>query len=220
MGNRDKRVVHGMTVPKCCSIALVILMMMPLCTMAKDFGTRGQVFPIKEQDFRVFIQNRLAYMQQHGQLTAYEKAAKKRIAKHAYRPAPLHLGTQSDTEVTYVDPSIVLKRNITDQLGHVLVKAGTKVNPFKTVHLHEVLIFFNGDDATQGNWVLHHYQHYKWVKFILTGGDIRDAAKAFGRIYFDQYGHLTQKLHIKHVPAIAQQQGLKWKITTIGTKEF
>jgi len=202
------------------STLTVLAFMLPFCVMAKDFGTRGQVFPVKEQDFRVFIQNRLHSMQVTGELANYEKQAKARVAKHAYRPTPLKLGMQSDSTTRFVDPTIVLNRDITDQLGRVLVKAGTRVNPFKTVHLRETLIFFNGDDARQVNWVAHHYQEYHWVIFILTGGDIRDAAKRFGRIYFDQYGRLAQKLYIKHVPAVAQQDHLKWKVTTIGTKEF
>ncbi|ALA26641.1 type-F conjugative transfer system protein TraW [Piscirickettsia salmonis] len=187
---------------------------------AKNIGTEGQVYPIKELDFRQFIQQRLAQMKEKGEIKRYEAEAQHRVAKEVYHPPTLPLTQKSDSEVYTVDPSIKLTRPITDNMGRILVKAGTVVNPFHTVHLKSVLIFFNGDDAEQVNWVKHHYQQYKWVKFILTGGDIRDAANLFGRIYYDQYGNITRKLHIKHVPAIAQQDGLKWKITVIGSKEL
>ena len=94
------------------------------------------------------------------------------------------------------------------------------INPFKTVHLNSVMIFFNGDSPSQVKWVEQHYKHYRIVKFILTGGKLQAMAKLFGRIYFDQRGFITQKLHITSVPAIAQQTGLKWKVTLIGTKAF
>lgn len=211
---------------KLCSLTLLgllvlgVFLALPIEADAKDLGLRGQVFPIKEQDFRAFIKARLSRLNKTGQLEIFERQAKMRVARHAYRPRPLDLTTQSDTQVKYVDPSVVLKRDIVDEHGHVLVHAGTVVNPFKSVHLKEVLIFFNGDEKFEVNWVLHHYRQYHWVKFILTGGDIRDAAKLFGRIYFDQYGRIAKALHITHVPAIAEQSGHKWKITTIGSKEF
>lgn len=201
------------------ALSIAVSFMTPLA-YAKVLPTQGQTFEIKEQDFRQFIQQRLAYMQKTGQIKQYEKEAQKRVAQHVYHPPTLPLTTQSDTQTYYIDPSIKLSRPIMDNLGRVLVKAGTVVNPFKTVHLQQVLMFFNGEDKQQVQWVKAHYKQYKWVKFILTGGDIRDAANLFGRIYYDQYGNITQKLHIQHVPAVAEQDGLKWKITVIGSKEF
>lgn len=201
-------------------ISTILLTSLVAVGFAKNIGTEGQTYPIKEQDFRQFIQQRLAEMKKEGKIKAYEKEAQERVSKEVYHPPTLNLPMQSDTQTYYIDPSIKLNRPIVDNTGRVLVKAGTIVNPFKTVHLKETLIFFNGDNAEQVNWVKHHYRKYKWVKFILTGGDIRDAANSFGRIYYDQYGIISKKLHIKNTPAVAEQDGLKWKITVIGSKEF
>ncbi|ALB24378.1 conjugal transfer pilus assembly protein TraW (plasmid) [Piscirickettsia salmonis] len=195
-----------------------LLMSLIVTAAAKNLGTEGQTFSIKELDFRQFIQQRLMDMKEKGEIRRYAAEAQHRVAKEVYHPPTLPLTQESDSEIYTIDPSIKLTRPITDNMGRILVKAGTIVNPFHTVHLRSVLIFFNGDDAQQVSWVKHHYRDYKWVKFILTGGDIRQAAKLFGRIYYDQYGNITRKLHIKHVPAIAQQDGLKWKITVIGSK--
>ena len=131
---------------------IILALSMSVTGQAKVLPTQGQTFAIKEQDFRQFIQQRLAYMKKTGQIKQYEQAAQKRVAKHVYHPPTLPLGTQSDTQTYYIDPSIKLTRPIADNLGRVLIPAGTIINPFKTVHLKEVLIFFNGNDKQQVVW--------------------------------------------------------------------
>ena len=198
----------------------VLLLFIAGTADAKNLGTFGQTFPIKEVDLRTFIQSRLAALKASGELTRYEQQAKERMALQAYRPKPLELRTEAETRTYFIDPSIQLTRPILNTDGRILVPAGTTVNPFKTVKLSETLIFFDGDSVPQVKWVMKHYPDYHDVKFILTGGDIREAAKRFGRIYFDQMGRLSQKLHIQNVPAVAEQAGLRWKITLIGRNDF
>lgn len=199
---------------------LLLLLMTAFVTYAKDLGNQGQTFAIREMDFHAFINQRLAMLKRTGQIAAYEKAAVKRVAKEVYHPAGLPLSTRTDTTTLMVNPSIRLNRSIADGSGRVLVQAGTVVSPFKTIAYKPVLIFFNGDVPEQVTWVRAHYKRYHWVKFILTGGKLRDMAKIFGRIYFDQGERVAHALHITTVPAIAQQSGLQWKITMIGTKAF
>lgn len=199
---------------------LLLLFLTAFVTYAKDLGNQGQTFAIREIDFDNFRKARLAMMQRTGKIAAYERAAIKRIRKDVYHPAALPLSTRTDTKTFMVNPSIRLNRSITDGAGKVLVPADTVVSPFKTIAYKPVLIFFNGDDPEQVAWVRAHYRHYRWVKFILTGGKLRDMAKMFGRIYFDQGERVAHALHITTVPAIAQQSGLQWKITMIGTKGF
>lgn len=201
---------------------IVVCCLTLLCTVAfsKNLGTEGQVFGIAEQDFRTFVHEHLLELQQTGALKRYEQQTKARVKRDITHPRALPLSTQSETQTYTVDPSVRLDRPITDNLGRILVPAGTVINPFKTVHLQSVLFFFNGDDPQQVRWVKTHYTHYHWVKLILTGGNIPQLAKTFGRLYFDQHGAITAKLHIHHVPAIAQQKKLMWQITVIGNKQF
>ncbi|MCF6808558.1 type-F conjugative transfer system protein TraW [Thiotrichales bacterium 19S9-12] len=201
-------------------ILMLLLVLFNQMLYAKILEQGGQTFEVQEEDFRDFIYDRLNHMKETGELAHYEEEAKRRVAHNVNHPPILPLSTQSDTETFTVNPSIQLNKNITDHTGRVLVKAGTTVNPFRTVHLKEVLFFFNGDDKDQVRWVKNNYQKYHWVKFILTGGEIKKLSKIFGRIYYDQKGLITQKLHITHVPAIAEQDHLNWKITVIGRKEF
>lgn len=220
--NKRSKKSKSIKISKLCGVIMIMsgALFLAGTSLAKNLGSQGQTFVVKEQDFRVFIQDRLAHLQQTGALKAYEKAAQHRVRQAVYHPQALDLKTQTQSQTFFVDPSVRLNRAITDQTGRVLVRAGTVVNPFKTVHLASVLLFFNGDDPAQVRWVQAHYRDYRWVKFILTGGDLRQAANQFGRIYYDQHGLLTKKLHITHVPAIAQQAGLKWKITVIGSQHF
>ena len=46
------------------------------------------------------------------------------------------------------DPSYTVPEDIYDHKGHLLYKAGYKVNPLNQVPLRERLIFINGDNGT------------------------------------------------------------------------
>jgi conjugal transfer pilus assembly protein TraW len=199
-------------------LILCCLFVIAMPSYCKNLGTHGQVFPIKEQDFRTYIQNHLAKLQASGAIKKYNEQAKKRIISHILNLPELPLSTRSDTHTFYVDPSIRLTQDIRDSMGRILIPAGTIVNPFKTIHLKKTLIFFDGNNPQQVRWVKENYTKYHWSKLILTGGKLKDNANLFGRIYYDQHGIITAKLHIHHTPAVAVQSGLKWKITEIGSK--
>lgn len=183
---------------------------------AKNIGTFGQVFPVIEEDIRQVIMKRLQHMQQTGEMAHLQKTLDERVALHITRPKPLSLTTTTTPKSFHVDPSITVNHDIYAPNGLLVAKAGMTLNPFDHVHFSKTLIFFNGDDVKQVDWVMAHYQTFKQVKFILTGGDIRDAANRFGRIYFDVDGRLSTKLNIQHVPTVVHQDGRFWQVSEIG----
>lgn len=186
---------------------------------SKNLGNYGEVFPVIEEDIRQVITGRLKAMEASGVLAQHQKIVEARIVKEVVRPKPLALTETTSPKSYYVDPSVVVRRDIFTKEGVLLAKAGTRLNPFERVALTETLFFFNADAPKQMAWVKAHYQDYQFVKFILTGGDVRDTAEILGRIYFDQGGILSQRLQIEHVPAVVTQEGLQWKITEIGVND-
>lgn len=186
---------------------------------AKNLGPYGAIFPVAEEDIREVIFKRLTAMQVSGELKRHQDKVTARIAKNTLRPKPLGLTVTNHPTTYRVNPSMVVNQDIRLPTGELIAKAGTTINPFTQIHYSKTLIFFNGDDGVQVNWVKRHYQDYAFVKFILTGGDIKEAAKRFGRIYFDQGGLLSRKLEVQHVPAVVVQDGLDWKITEIGIND-
>lgn len=197
-----------------CSCA--VLSLVCLAASSKNLGNYGEVFPVIEQDIREVIMRRLHAMEVSGELERRKQAIQQRVAEHVMRPKPLNLEPTSTPSVFHVDPSITVNQDVFLPDGTLAARAGTRLNPFETIHFSKTLIFFNGDDKAQLAWVKAHYQDYQMVKFILTGGDIRDASERFGRVYFDVDGKLSQQLHLRHVPSVVSQDGLVWRIQEIG----
>ncbi|ENM5770885.1 hypothetical protein V4V48_002575 [Vibrio mimicus] len=113
--------------------------------------------------------------------------------------------------------------------GAVIAKAGTKVNAFDRrtwpkadgqdvlprFELSKVLVFFDARDARQRRFASG-YQNAKPIKWVLTGGSPNQMATLLdARIYFAQHGFLTRSLNITHVPAIAYQEGTRWRIDEV-----
>jgi len=193
-----------------CVILLILLLTNSLC--AKNLGVWGPVFPIKEQDFLSFIYNRLNEMQKSGELKNAKNKFIKTVKEHALRPNPVKWLTTTTNKKTFLyDPTFVLTKNIYDENKNILIKAGTRINPFDAITLHQVLFFLDSDDKRQIRTVLSESKKVAknyLVKFILVNGNIKDATKLLNsHIYFDQYGLLSKKFNLQHIPCEIKQRG-------------
>jgi conjugal transfer pilus assembly protein TraW len=188
---------------------------------AKNLGVWGAIYPVVEQDIKEFILQRLTHMQQNGELEQLKDKFIANVKEHSLRPEPvLGLTTTDNPKTFYYDPTFVLNRDIEDATGHILFSKGTKTNPLSKVKLHSVLLFFNADDKRQITWALYQGKQFSYVKYILTQGNIKDAGTSLNnRIYFDQYGTLTKKFGITHIPCLVMQEGLQLKIQEFKLKE-
>ena len=184
---------------------------------AKNLGVWGAVFPVVEQDIKEFIYDRLNQMQQNGDLEKLKKDFIRNVKNHTLRPASVAgLTVTEEPKTFYYDPTYVLDKDIIDEKGKAIAKAGTTINPLDTIKLHGVMFFLNADDKRQVKWALENAKKYDYVKYTLVEGNIKDAGRALNnRIYFDQYGVMVQKLGIKNIPCIVKQAGKKLQI-----KEF
>jgi conjugal transfer pilus assembly protein TraW len=186
---------------------------------AKNLGNYGQVFSILEEDIRDSIMKRLHSMDKTGELARVQHDMEQRIERHVVRPKPLGLTSTVEPKTFRIDPSVIVSRDVWAPDGTLVAKTGMHINPFQHIQFNKTLFFFNADDSNQMKWVKKHYRDYKQVKFILTGGDIRDASNLLGRVYFDVNGILTHKLHIKNVPSVVNQDGLYWQIKEVGAHD-
>ena len=134
------------------------------------------------------------------------------------RPQPIAGLRPTETARTfYFDPSFTLDRNIVDARGRLLFAAGTRKNPLEIVSLSKHLLFFDARDRRQVTRARELMARYDGkVKPILTGGSYLDLMKAWRiPIYYDQQGTLTEKLGIRHVPALVSQEGKRLRIDEI-----
>ncbi|OGV48403.1 MAG: type-F conjugative transfer system protein TraW [Legionellales bacterium RIFCSPHIGHO2_12_FULL_42_9] len=187
--------------------------------LAKNIGNYGQVFSISEEDIRYFIMRRLQFMDKTGELARAQHDIQQRVSAHILRPTPLNLPTTTTPKRFQVDPTVIVNHDIFTPEGIRVAQKGTRLNPFEHVTFSKSLFFFDADDKAQVAWVKAHYQDYKQVKFILTGGEVSKAAEIFGRIYFDLGGSLCKRFHIEHVPSVVNQEGRLWTIQEVGVHD-
>ena len=142
---------------------------------ANDLGVIGQVYSIQEEDLLDFILHRIQVMQQEGVWQKLQNQFSENVAKHADRPQPVTFFRKSvETKSWNYDPSIIVPYDLKDSTGKVFAKAGTTVNPLRFITIHKTLIFFDGDDKSQVNWVMNLNQKFSGkTKLILLNTSIR-----------------------------------------------
>lgn len=199
--------------------AIIILFAVSTNLSAANLGNYGAVFDVGEVDFREVVANKLNTMRQDGTLSKAQEKIKEGTAKKVFRPTPTVINTRKHTKVHYVDPSIVIRKDIYNEKGQLLAKKGQVVNPFERVTLSKVLVFLNMDDDKQVKFAQKQKKKYPNIKYILTGGSVKEGQDVFGRVYFDINGELSSKLKISHTPSIAEQDGINWKITEAGVED-
>lgn len=195
---------------------LIFLILMPTCALfAKEVGTFGETYPILEEDLLQFIQKRISKMQENGEWREVQNQMQQKAKNKADRPKSISNITKSTMKREWLfDPTITLSHDLKDHEGRVFARKGTTFNPLKIVSLKNTLIFFDGDDEMQVEWVKKKVAEFKSkTKLILIHGSVIDSEKTFHqKIYFDQEGKLTRYFYIEHVPTIVTQNDLKLKV--------
>jgi conjugal transfer pilus assembly protein TraW len=196
------------------------LLQLPIALHAKDFGTRGVISPIEEEDPIVLIQSKLKRMEENGELERRNRELQKKAKASVERPKPVEGITNARwARVFYYDPTYVVQEDLKDHMGRIFYKKGTKINPLETVSLSETLLFFDGDDKDQVAFVKKQLKESP-VKLILTNGaPLALSEELKVPVYFDQSGLLTKKLGIKYVPAFVTQEGLRLHIEEVSLEE-
>ncbi|MBL8676359.1 MAG: type-F conjugative transfer system protein TraW [Alphaproteobacteria bacterium] len=205
--------------------ALLIAALQSLA-MAKDFGVHSHAFEIQEPDLLKQMEHKLQRLEQEGKLADLNEKMLERTKKVLFHPQPVAGITKATQARTFTyDPSIVVPYDLKDHEGRVFHRAGTKINPLHTHSLSSLLVFLDGEDKAQVNWVEKTYlQIPQHPKIILTSGSPFQLMEQWEHrdyppVYFDQGGKLTKKLGIHHVPAVVVQEGLKLKISEIVVQE-
>ncbi|VUS84572.1 type-F conjugative transfer system protein TraW [Klebsiella pasteurii] len=172
-------------------------------TQAADLGTRGDLWPVREQDMLQLITQRLQTLQTTGKWDQTMDEFKQRVIENSQRPVPVEgIKRAEKYEQHWFDPSIRLTEDLKDNEGRVFARKGEVVNPLKTVPFVQTLYFINGDDADQVAWMKRQVPETLMSKIILVRGSVPETSAALdSRIYFDQNGVLSQRFGLTAVPA-------------------
>lgn len=197
----------------------------PITLQAKDFGVRGKIAPIVEENPIVLIQSKLKIMEERGELEQHNRELQKKTRMAIERPKPVEgIFKAKESRIFYYDPTYIIPEDLKDHMGRIIHPKGKRINPLETVSLSQNLLFFDGDDDEQVAFAkekLTEKLAESSVKLILVKG----APLAFSEelkvpVYFDQSGLLTKKLGIRHVPALVTQERLRLRIEEIKREDL
>lgn len=197
---------------------VVFAMLLSFVARAQDLGVIGPVYPIAEPSLLEVILSKLREAEATGVLARIQRETQANVKRGIEQPAPVERITKTiKARSFYYDPSIVVPYAIADAEGKVIVPPGTRVNPLDTVSLSKALLFIDARDPAQvgrASKILD--ERGGKVKVILTGGSYLDLMRRWKHpVFYDQQGVLTEKLGIRHVPALVSQEGKKLKIEEI-----
>lgn len=207
-----------------CFKALPLLLLLPFAhAYAEDLGVIGSVYEVREESALSQIMNKLKKMEQTGELKKLQDAAVQRSMYSAKNPRPVS-GVTRATKYSkiLIDPTVTYKESITDDMGNIVVPAGTSVNPLDYQALSMNLVFIDGTDDEAVNAALKMYKKDKQAnRFILVRGSWFEVSKLFGtQIYFDQMGVLCKRFGITQVPAVISQDGRFLQLEEIPAKDL
>lgn len=203
------------------SIFLLTILVATSC-LADDLGIVGNTYPITEPDMIAWIKAKAATMMQNGEWQKIQNQAIDKAKQQINHPvAVAGISDAQVTNVSYYKPMVQAKKDVTDTRGHIIVKAGN-YNALRYKPFDVQLLFINGNNQKQVDWALaKNAESDVRTKIVLTQGSFMDLDKKHKVwFYYDQNGKYTQKLNIKHVPAIVVQDGEQLKITEIANTEI
>ncbi|MFC1040030.1 type-F conjugative transfer system protein TraW [Pasteurella multocida] len=173
---------------------------------SKNLGVIGDTWLIQEKNLLTLIEERLN--EQFGGKSEQEiqEEIQKRIIENSLNPEPNYLPKAEQSSIRMFDPSYTVQRDIADHQGNVFAKKGQVVNPFDITDFGQTLIFIDGTDDSQIDWIQHFKADTEIVKIILTNGNLKKVSDTLDEaIYFDQKGVLINRFGIKAVPTIIDQ---------------
>ena len=196
---------------------IIQLLLLSPCAFAKDLGIHGRVYDIEENDLLKVLQSRAQAEMDSGNWDTRVEEWRDQAKQQANRPKGIHLPRATKITSHLYDPSIIVPKDIVDTSGRLIQPAGTKANPFNYISMTRHLIFIDGDDRDQVDWMLEvTASEPDRFKVILTQGAVIELMKALDRrLFFDQQQIYTEKLAIQSLPALVYQEGLFLRIDEV-----
>jgi conjugal transfer pilus assembly protein TraW len=197
----------------------VFVFICSLNVSAKDLGTFGELFPIKEDNLIDVIKHQLSEMEENGSLDTINKEMQQKAKDRLNRPKTVLTTKAEKTRERFFDPSVTLSKDLKNDKGDIFAKKGTKINPLNLVSFEMKLYFIDSDDDLQLKWLSKQDLKLR-DKIILTNGSPFEVEKQLKKkVFFDQNGQLIERLKITAVPSVVYRSGDKLLIKEISVNE-
>jgi conjugal transfer pilus assembly protein TraW len=185
-------------------------------TIAGDFGTYGQTFPVKEKSTIEAIQEKFQGMMDSGEWDKHAATYKEKTLDSIKNPLSKEIPHVITNKTRYFDPTVEVLEDIPLPDGRFLARRGDKINPLAQLGLSKDILFFDATNAKQLQWAVDHKKKDPSTIAIATKGNWFKAMEENGvRFYFDQQGHLTDRFDIQRVPSKVSQDDRKLKIEEV-----
>lgn len=196
----------------------VVLLVLSQQVLSEDLGVIGPIYDIQERDLIVVMQEKLRAMQNTGELQKVEESYREQIIEGIERPRPVDGIRSAQIDRTYyIDPTYTLDKDVIDEQGRLMFRKGTQINPLDYAGLNQILIFFDGDDEKQREFVVKYLEEEKLpVKPILIAGAPLELMREWKReVFFDQGGVLSRHFRITASPAMIRQEEKRLRVDEI-----
>lgn len=191
-------------------------LLIPTLGFAKDWGCCGHTFPIQEEDILEYLTRKLSSLS-NQEREEIEIQFKKNVQRSIENPTPVDgLSNAIQYRVFYYDPTFILKTDIEDENGGIIIKKGTSFNPLKQFYLDNDFIFFDGTNASHIAWAKQQAPGSHWI--LVKGSPLKLEEIENRPVFFDQKGVLREKLGFENIPVRVSQEALKLKIEEIPVK--
>ena len=183
---------------------------------AKDYGQQGAVFRITEPDLLRTIEQKLRTLEASGGIERMNAELTRRTEAGVRRPRPvagIALAVRARSWI--FDPAMVVEKDIFDNKGNAIARAGQRVNPMDFVTIRQKLVFIDGDDRDQLNWALRRFDDQSAKLIMIKGAPLDAMTQHQRRFYFDQGGFLVGRFGIRAVPAIVEPEGKAMRVSEV-----
>jgi conjugal transfer pilus assembly protein TraW len=104
------------------SLILMLGILIETCS-AKNLGTYGPVFEIKEESLLKLIEKRLQTLKESGKLESHQQELARKAEEKVKRPTPVSgISIAQVYKKKEYDPSFVVSQDIKDHLGNLIAK--------------------------------------------------------------------------------------------------
>jgi hypothetical protein len=174
------------------------LIFFPLTLWSHDLGVMGPLWPVTESDIK---QQLLGDANKTPWNAVFERLLHQ--ADHLdQRFMSLGLSNATKTTTHYYDPSVCLQQDIRFH-GILFYKKGTWVNPLKMHQPQTVMLFFNGNAASQRRFALAALKHYPTrLLLVLTEGNPLILNHQLHQPVYYANKALLRRFHLQAIPSL------------------
>jgi len=189
-------------------------------SIMRSANVRSEVrgFEIAERDMIDLMKERLAKADWPDIQRRSGEALKRQFTKGPGLALP-HV---TESRVVLVDPTVEYPDDIKDPTTNtVLIKSGTKINPFDKVRWIRTLVFFDGTSLAQMGWVQQYLKEHdaKFVKLIISDGDVQKVMEQLHQRVYWGSRILVDRMGVRAVPSVVSQSGRRIQVEEVALHE-